>query len=122
MLDKFGFELLKILNEYSESGDYIVLEYEDIFSRFKKSQINKEILTNTLNYLVQNEYIKIKFKDDDEICFCTLTKARMIKETDEIRVKSDKQNNKYLILNIIFSSISAFLGAFIAIMFVHFFL
>ena len=122
MLDKFGFELLNILNEYSESGDYIVLEYEDIFSRFKKSKINKEILTNTLNYLVQNEYIKIKFKDDDEICFYTLTKARMIKETDEIRVKSDKQNNKYLILNIIFSSISAFFGAFIAIMFVHFFL
>ena len=81
-----------------------------------------EILDNTLNYLVQNDYIKIKYKDEDEFCYTCLTKTRMLKETNEIRIKSDRQNNKYLILNIIFSSISAFLGALLAILFVHFFL
>lgn len=122
MLDKFGYKLLNILNEYSNNGDYVVLEYEDIFAKFKKQKINNEILNNTLNYLVQNDYIKIKYKDEDEFCYACLTKARMISETDEIRIKSDKQNNKYLILNIIFSSISAFFGAVLAILFVHFFL
>ncbi|MBE5746357.1 MAG: hypothetical protein E7359_03615 [Clostridiales bacterium] len=121
MLDKFGAKLLSFLNENSKSGDFVILELDDIFANFK-NKINKELLNNTLNYLTQNDYIKIKYLDNEELCYSCLTKARIYKETNEIRIKGNKQNNKYLILNIIFSSIAAFFGAFVAIMIVHFFL
>ena len=69
-----------------------------------------------------NDYIKIKFQDEEQICFCSLTKARIINET-KLETKNDKKHaNKLIILNIILSSVSAFLGAFLAILVVHFFL
>ena len=122
MLDKFALKLLNILIESAKSGDYIVLSFDDIKSKFKKNEINNTLLNNTLSFLCQNEYIKIKFKDEDQICYCCLTKSRLIDETKLISKNNKKETSKLLVLNIIFSCLSAFIGAFLAILIVHFFL
>lgn len=122
MLDKFGLKLLNVLLENGKNGDYIVLSIDEIKSHFKTGEINDTILNNTLNFLSQNDYIKIKFKDDEQICYACLTKARLIEDTKLVNKNNKKQLNKLIILNIIFSCLSAFVGAVIAILFVHFFL
>jgi len=122
MLDKFGLKLLNVLLNSGKNGDYIVLSLDDIKSNFKYNEINDTILNNTLNYLSQNDYIKIKFKDDEQICYSCLTKARIVDDTKLINKNNKKELNKLIVLNILFSCLSAFFGAFIAIMIVHFFL
>ena len=122
MLDKFGLKLLNVLLDAGKNGDYIVISLEDIKSYFKSNEINDTILNNTLNFLSQNDYIKIKFKDDEQICYSCLTKARLIDDTNLINKNNKKQLNKLIILNILFSCLSAFFGAILAIFIVHFFL
>jgi len=122
MLDKFGLNLLSYLNETSQNGEYIVLSFEDIKNKFKKNEVTNEVIKNTLDFLSNNDYIKIKFQDEEQICYCSLTKARIINETKIENKKDKKHASKLIILNIILSSISAFLGAFLAILLVHFFL
>jgi len=122
MLDKFGLKLLNVLLDAGKSGDYIVLSIEDIKTNFKTNEINDTILNNTLNFLSQNDYIKIKFKDEEQICYVCLTKARLIDDTNLINKNNKKQLNKLIVLNILFSCLSAFFGAMLAIFIVHFFL
>lgn len=121
MLDKFGLKLLNILNEEGSFGDYIVISLDELYNKFK-NKASKELIQNTLDYLASNDYIKIKYKDEEEICYTCLTKARIVDETKLVNKNNKKEINKLIVLNIILSCLSAFFGAFIAILIVHFFL
>ena len=122
MLDKFGLKLLNILLSTSENSEYVVISFEEIKSKFTKKEINDTILENTINYLNNNGYIKIKYIDEIEMCYAVLSKARQESENFLIEKKSKKSAGKLMVLNIILSCISAFVGAFMAILIVHFFL
>ena len=122
MLDKFGLKLLNILLSTSENSEYVVISFEEIKSKFTKKEINDTILENTINYLNNNGYIKIKYIDEIEMCYAVLSKARQESENFLIEKKSKKSAGKLIVLNIILSCISAFVGAFMAILIVHFFL
>ena len=122
MLDKFGLKILSYLNKISQNGEYKVLTFDDIKKHLNDINIKNEILEKTLDFLSKNDYIKIKFQDEEQICYCSLAKAKIVEDDTKLVSKNDKQTlNKMILLNIIFSSIAAFLGAFVAIMIVHFF-
>lgn len=122
MLDKFRLKILSYLNKISQTGEYKVLTFDDIKKYLNDKELTNEIIEKTLDFLSNNEYIKIKFQDDEQICFCSLAKSKFIENDTKAPNNDKKALNKMILLNIIFSSISAFLGAFLAILVVHFFL
>ena len=117
MDNKFVNNLLNLLNNYSKNGEYAVISFQDIKDNLKDKYSENKLLS-ALNYLIQNEYIKIRYKDELEMCYCSMPKATIFNESGSLKLNNKKQ----LILNLVVSGVSAFLGAFLAILIVHFFL
>lgn len=114
MLDRLSLKVLKILNKYSEIGEYKVVSKQEIIKEVKKN-MTLVAFDSIIDFLKKSEYINIKFSDNEELCFSTLPKSRAYIETDKEKKVVSHDRILTIILSCIFSGMFAFFGAFLAI-------
>lgn len=112
-LDKQNAKILKYFNNVCDDGSYKVFEFWVLCKELRQ---NKKALYENLHFLMLNEYIDIKYYDDDVICLCLLTKARMFEEQSAIKIYGLSVITRTMLISGIFNAIMAFLGAFVALM------
>ncbi len=111
MLDKNAFAILKVLNKLADA-DYKVITVDEIISaQNTKNQQDASSIKQIIDFLSKQDYINIKFSEDNTYCYSILPKAKQLLEQGTTK----KQHNKTPALNYIIIAISAFVGTMLAL-------
>lgn len=110
MLDKTNVKFLTKLNKLC-AGTYKVFEKPELAGELG---IKQEVLDNTLKFFQERQYIDIKYADENVVCLTVLPKAFGEIEIKEGGDFTQKKLVKFMLFNCLFSAVSAFIGAFIA--------
>ncbi len=110
MLDSRSKQLLQVLNTECEGSTYKVFDKEFLISSMPKAVGLDEFgLKHCLNFLLEREYISIKYEDEKELCVCPLPKGRLLFE-ENLDSEIEVFNNKKSLL--LYSFFGAFIGSF----------
>lgn len=120
MLDNFTELLLKYLYSLNNKGEFELISLNEIETNIKTKDFSRNKLISSLNYLRDKDYIKLRYAEDDEICYAILTNANIYIESLNQSKNINKRNNKKFILRIIFTFLSAFLGGLCGALLMHF--
>ena len=121
MLDSFTLNLLNILKDYNKNNDFTVLVLKELENKIKTKKNSLSII-ESLNYLKEKDFIKIKYLDEEEICYCLLANAKIYLESENSNKIFKQKQTKMLIIQTLLTCLSAFLGAFVSVMIIHYFL
>lgn len=114
MLDKKSTAVLKALNKLAMSSAYKVVTSDEILSTLsQKSQFDADSINEIISYLEKQEYINIKFSEENTYCYSLLPKARIFLEQEGGKVKPKKSTLPFL--NYIYIFIASFLGTMLAL-------
>lgn len=114
MLDKKSYSVLKALSKLSQSNAYKVVTVEEIIANLaQKSQYDADSVKQIIQFLEKQEYITIKFFEDNTYCYSLTPKARISLEQEGNKPKIKK--NFKPILSYIFTAIAAFVGTMLAL-------
>lgn len=112
MLDRRTAKILEELNNICADGSYKVVEIKDICDAMpKKMSLDSESLEQSINHLVERNYVSLKYFDDEVFCISVLPKGRLFKEkNDELKIAKDK---KFEIawVSMICGAVGAFIGS-----------
>ncbi len=118
MLDIKSKLVLKILIKECPNGSYNIVDAKDIISAMpNKYKIDLDGLENILIYLERQEFISIKYDDDEVYCLCVLPYGNEILENEANQKREDKKSSHlwlFLIVNFITSFFAGFLGVILA--------
>ncbi len=115
MLDKKTTIVLKALNRLTEGNAYKVVTANEILINInQKSQFDIESIKQSVEFLEKQEYINIKFKEEETYCYSLMPKARICLE-QEITKTTDPQS-KQNIYQFIFVMIASFVGSMLALL------
>ena len=93
MLDKKSIAILKSLNKLSEGCTYKVVTCDEIITNLsQKSLFDHDNVKEIMEYLEKQEFINIKFCEQDTFCFSLLPKARIYLEQSNKTTKRKPQN------------------------------
>ncbi len=113
MLDKNALIVLKALNKLAETDSYKVVTVEEIIATINaKISFSNEDIKQIIEFLAKQEYINIKFSEDDTFCYSILPKTKPIVEQTKIHEIS---TTKTPILNYVFTALAAFIGTMLAL-------
>ncbi|MBQ8909139.1 MAG: hypothetical protein IJY90_02495 [Clostridia bacterium] len=113
MLDIKSKLVLKILQKECPNGSYSLVEARDVISAMPiKYRVDNDGLENILIYLERQEYISIKYDDENVYCLCVLPFGNEIIETDGKQKNEGKSPRLWMIFILCF--LSAFLGCFVS--------
>ena len=88
MLDKKTTSVLKVLNKLAEGSAYKVVTGEEILSNIaQKSQYDLEVIKQIIEFLEKQEYVNIKFSEENTYCYSLLPKARIYLEQEILKNK-----------------------------------
>lgn len=120
MLDKKTTTVLKVLNKLAEGTAYKVVTTEDVMLNLnQKSQYDMDSIHQIISYLEKQEYLTIKFSEDNTYCYSLSPKARIYLEQEQGKSKTKKTNLPTI--TYIFTMIASFIGTMLAL-FIFFFL
>lgn len=115
MLDKRTIAVLKVLNKLADGNAYKVITSEEILiSLTQKSQYDLDSIKQILNFLEKQEYVAIKFSEDNTYCYSLLPKARIFLEQENNKPKQKK--TKYTLSLYVFVMLASFIGTMLALM------
>lgn len=115
MLDKKTTAVLKALNKLSEGSAYKVITSEEILmSLTQKSQYNADSIKQIIEFLEKQEYLNIKFCEENTYCYALLPKARIYLEQDSNKNKLKKSSPQ--ILTYVYTMIASFVGTVLALL------
>ena len=117
-MDKQNTKLVKYLSNSSDGYNYKVFEFKDLCRDLRR---DKSSLKQDLQYLNINDYVDIKYQDDEVVCLCLLSKSRQIEEQDNNKIYGLSVITKDILISGIFNAIMAFLGAFVAVLIIRWF-
>lgn len=110
VLDNLSNIILKKVNSISKEGYRIITTEEVIKSLPKNIKLDKAGIFSTINYLEENNYISVKFSEDDAYCVSPLPKGRMAIEEAE-RIRNEKKTlNRYLMYFVFAALCGGFFG------------
>ena len=120
MLDKKSTAILKSLNKLSEGCTYKVVTSDEILLNIsQKNLYDQENIKEIINFLDKQDYINIKFSEENTYCYSLLPKARIYLEQASLNNKSKKQ--KFQTMHYVFVMIASFIGTLLAmIIFIYF--
>ncbi len=114
MLDKKTNAVLKALNKLSEGSAYKVITIDDVLNILtQKSQYDNESIKQILNFLETQQYINIKFSEENTYCYSLLPKARIYLEQETGKNKAKKPATPWL--NYLFTLLASFIGTMLAL-------
>lgn len=116
MLDKATASVLGIINEQCPDNNYIVIKNADITPHLgRKNKLTDEAINDTVQYLAEREYIKLKYAEEGTYCLTMLPKGKLFDEDQKAQKLGIKQENKrhlrFLLKIAIVSGVCSFLGA-----------
>ena len=115
MLDKKTNAVLKVLNRLTEGNTYKVVSGDDIISNLtQKSLYDREIIKQSMEFLEKQQYINIKFSEENTYCYSLLPKARIYLEQDIVKPNNKKRN--FDLMNYVYVMIASFIGTILAML------
>ena len=115
MLDKNTSSVLKVLNKIAEGNAYKVTTGDEIMANLsQKSHYDLEIIKQIIDFLEKQQYINIKFSEENTYCYSLLPKAKIYLEQTEI--KNLPQKNKQNLMIYVYSILSSFAGTMLALL------
>lgn len=123
MLDKKTANVLSAVNEQCKDNNYVIIKNEDITPKLtKKNKMENDAIKDTITYLAEREFIKLKYAEEGTYCLTMLPKGRLFDEEQkekrfllrEEQVRNLKFMFKIAILCALFSFLGAALGVVIS--------
>lgn len=115
MLDKKSNNVLKVLNKLSEGSTYKVITSEEIVSHLaQKTQYDADSLKQIIDFLEKQEYINIKFSEENTYCYSILPKARIYLEQTSSNGKAKR--NQSQIMPYVYTMLASFIGSMLAML------
>lgn len=113
MLDIKSKLVLKILQKECPNGAYKLVEAKDIISSMPiKFRVDLDGLANILIYLERQEYISIKYDEEEVYCLCVLPFGNELLE-NEGKQKSEGKHSPHLWIILLLVCLSALVGSFL---------
>lgn len=115
MLDKKTTYVLKALNKLTEDNAYKVVNAEEILSNVsQKSQFDIETIKQSVEFLEKQQYIVIKFSEENTYCYSLLPKARIYLE-QELN-KSNSKKSTAPLMPYFYNMLASFIGTILALL------
>ena len=111
MLNSASKQLLCIIISECENG-YKVIEKDFLISSLPKNLfIDEFLLKKHIGYLIEREFISVKYEDEKELCICPLPKGKQfLEENLEVEIESHSSKISYFK----FSFLGSFIGSVVA--------
>lgn len=120
MLDKKTINVLKVLNKLSKDTTYKVITADEVISSLNnKSQYDFDIIKQIIEFLEKQQYINIKFSEENTYCYSLLPKARIFLEQETTKVQHKKFD--FNTINYIFIMLASFIGSSLALLIFFYF-
>ena len=120
MLDKKSTAILKSLNKLSEGCTYKVVTSEEIITNLtQKNLYDYDNIKEIMDFLEKNEYINIKFSEENTYCYSLLPKARIYLEQNSTTNKIKK--SKLPIKVYLYVMIASFIGSMLSLLIFFYF-
>lgn len=114
MLDKKSISVLKVLNKLANGTAYKVTTSDEIITALnQKSQYDTDSIKQIIDFLEKQEYINIKFSEENTYCYSLLPKARIVLEQETGKSKQKKSVAPFL--NYLYTMVAAFVGTMLAL-------
>lgn len=114
MLDKKSISVLKALNKLASGTTYKVASSDEIIALLnQKSQYDADSIREIIDFLGKQEYINIKFSEENTYCYSLLPKARIYLEQETGKSKTKKTTSSFL--HYLFVCIASFVGTMLAL-------
>lgn len=114
MLDKNTVCVLRLLNKLTEGNAYKVITGDEILSNLSKSQFDLDAIKQIIEFLEKQQYINIKFSEENTYCYSLLPKAKIYLEQEQAKGISKKGNQQ--IMTYVYIMIASFIGTMIALL------
>lgn len=115
MLDKKSFSVLKVLNKLADGTAYKVATSDEIIASLnQKSQYDNDSIRQIMDFLEKQEYLNIKFSEENTYCYSLLPKARIVLEQESGKQRTKK--NTFTFLHYALIAVSAFVGTMLALL------
>ena len=115
MLDKKTISVLKTLNKLAEGTAYKVVTTEEIISATnQRNQHDYDSIKEIINFLEKQEYLNIKFSEENTFCYSLLPKARIFLEQASNKTKTKKSSQS--IMTYVYIMIASFIGSMLALL------
>ena len=120
MLDKKTTAVLKVLNKLAEGTAYKVVTTEDVLINLsQKSLYDMDSIHQIITFLEKQEYLNIKFSEDNTYCYSLSPKARIYLEQEHSKAKT--KQTILPVITYVYTMIASFVGTMLALL-VFFFL
>ena len=114
MLDKKTTSVLKILSKLAQDNAYKVITGEEVLSNItQKSQYDLDTIKQIIEFLEKQEYITIKFSEENTYCYSLLPKARIFIEQENFKTKPKK--NSKPIISYVLTMAASLIGSLLAL-------
>jgi len=115
MLDKKSIAVLKALNKLAAGNAYKVVTSDEIINTLtQKNSYDQDSIKEILDFLEKQEYLNIKFSEENTYCYSLLPKARIFLEQEVSKIKTKKI--AVPISAYIFTMIASFIGTTLSIL------
>ena len=115
MLDKKSISVLKALNKLASGTAYKVVSSNEIISLLtQKNLYDNDAIKEILDFLEKQEYLNIKFSEENTYCYSLLPKARIYLEQETSKTTVKKISLP--IVTYVFVLIASFIGTSLAIL------
>ena len=115
MLDKKTVAVLKVLNKLADGNAYKVITSEEVLmSLTQKSQFDLDSIKQIIKFLEKQEYVNIKFSEENTYCYSLLPKARIYLEQENNKPKLKKSKISFSVYA--FVMLASFIGTMLALL------
>lgn len=115
MLDKKTTTILKALDKLAEGNAYKVINTDEILSNLnQKSQYDLETIKQSVEFLEKQQYIVIKFSEENTYCYSLLPKARIYLEQDITKSTTTKTTPSNIAY--VYIMLASFIGTMLALL------
>lgn len=115
MLDKQSTAVLKSLNKLCEGCTYKVVTSDEIIMNLsQKNLYDHDNIKEIVDFLEKQEYINLKFSEENTYCYSLLPKARILLEQTNKSLKTKKL--RLPISTYVFTMIASFIGCMLAML------
>ncbi len=116
VLDKKTINVLKVLRKLSDGTAYKVTTSDEVISMLsQKSAYDADTIKQIFDYLSKQEYLIIKFSEENTYCYSLLPKANILLEQQNLVSKPEKQ--KFSVWNYVLILLLSFVGCLLALLF-----
>lgn len=115
MLDKKTTSVLKSLSKLAENNAYKVVTTDEILSNLnQKSQFDLETIKQCIEFLEKQQYLNIKFCEENTYCYSLMPKARIYLEQENPKPSTKKKANELMMY--VYIMLASFIGTMLALL------